>query len=259
MYDDESGLYYVSSRYYDPEVGRFINADGALAGVGGDVQGYNLFAYCFNNPVMYSDSSGNWPKWATGALCIVGGAVQIAAGIGLGATVGWTGIGAVAASLLVVNGSATVTQGIGQIVNDVSNSNIMSEDNVIRTSVQAIGEAIGGDKGAEIAVSTYDVAVIAANIYAGGVASKNALQQAGQLPVKVPINKVVNNPADEFVTFGPAQGVISKYCRSIPYNGYGKIYAKPMAGGYYQLTNGHHRVAALRRLGIENIKIYITK
>ncbi len=64
VYDDESGLYYLNSRYYDPEVGRFINADGALAGVGGDVQGYNLFAYCFNNPVMYSDSSGNWPVWA---------------------------------------------------------------------------------------------------------------------------------------------------------------------------------------------------
>ena len=62
-YDDETGFYYVSSRYYDPEVGRWINADNVIAGVGGDLKGYNLFAYCFNNPVNMDDQAGNWPKW----------------------------------------------------------------------------------------------------------------------------------------------------------------------------------------------------
>ena len=62
-YDTETGFYYVSSRYYDPEVGRYLNADSVMAGVGGSVQGYNLFAYCFNNPVNMSDSSGHWPQW----------------------------------------------------------------------------------------------------------------------------------------------------------------------------------------------------
>ena len=62
-YDSETGLYYVSSRYYDPEIGRWINADNVIAGVGGDLKGYNLFAYCFNNPVNMDDQAGNWPKW----------------------------------------------------------------------------------------------------------------------------------------------------------------------------------------------------
>ena len=62
-YDSETGFYYVSSRYYDPEVGRWINADNVIAGVGGDLKGYNLFAYCFNNPVNMDDQAGNWPKW----------------------------------------------------------------------------------------------------------------------------------------------------------------------------------------------------
>ena len=62
-YDDETGFYYVSSRYYDPEIGRWINADNVIAGVGGDLKGYNLFAYCFNNPVNMDDQAGNWPKW----------------------------------------------------------------------------------------------------------------------------------------------------------------------------------------------------
>ena len=61
-YDTETGLYYLNSRYYNPEFGRFINVDSELAGVGGNTQGYNLFAYCFNNPVNMSDPDGNWPK-----------------------------------------------------------------------------------------------------------------------------------------------------------------------------------------------------
>ena len=62
-YDVETGFYYLQSRYYDPETCRFINADGAISGTGESVQGYNLFAYCFNNPVNMDDENGNWPKW----------------------------------------------------------------------------------------------------------------------------------------------------------------------------------------------------
>ncbi|HBL84814.1 MAG: hypothetical protein A2Y17_01510 [Clostridiales bacterium GWF2_38_85] len=50
-YDSETGFYYLNSRYYDPQVGRFINADGLL-GANQDLAGYNLFAYCSNNPVL---------------------------------------------------------------------------------------------------------------------------------------------------------------------------------------------------------------
>ena len=62
-YDTETGLYYINSRYYDPVVGRWINADSVIAGINGSVQGYNLFSYCFNNPVNMSDHSGHWPQW----------------------------------------------------------------------------------------------------------------------------------------------------------------------------------------------------
>ncbi|MDD4476287.1 MAG: AHH domain-containing protein [Eubacteriales bacterium] len=56
-YDSETGFYYLNSRYYDPQTGRFINADSIL-GANGDIQGYNLFAYCSNNPVNITDPSG---------------------------------------------------------------------------------------------------------------------------------------------------------------------------------------------------------
>ncbi len=62
-YDNETGFYYLQSRYYDPITQRFLNADGVIAGTSGSVNGYNLFVYCFNNPVNLNDSEGNWPKW----------------------------------------------------------------------------------------------------------------------------------------------------------------------------------------------------
>jgi len=63
VYDTETGLYYLQSRYYDPEMGRFINADSVVAGENGSVFGYNLFAYCFDNPVNMDDVAGNWTEW----------------------------------------------------------------------------------------------------------------------------------------------------------------------------------------------------
>ena len=56
-YDTETGFYYLQSRYYDPVVGRFLNADGII-GANGGIEGYNMFAYCNNNPVVFEDNSG---------------------------------------------------------------------------------------------------------------------------------------------------------------------------------------------------------
>ena len=176
-YDEESGMYYLNSRYYHPEIGRFINADGEFSEIGGEILGYNLFAYCFNNPVNMSDSTGKWPKWLSGALNVVSGVAQMAVGSALGAFTSWTGIGAVAAGFLMINGAATVTQGVGQIVNDVSKSNVLREDNIVRTSVKNVGRTIGGNAGAEIAGGIYDVAVIASNLYAGKVSLEQSMPQ----------------------------------------------------------------------------------
>ena len=59
-YDFETGFYYLNSRYYDPEIGRFINADDSSVLSEGKefINGLNLFAYCNNNPIMHSDESG---------------------------------------------------------------------------------------------------------------------------------------------------------------------------------------------------------
>ena len=66
-YDIDLGLYYLQTRYYDSNIGRFINADGVISGANGSLHGFNLYAYCFNNPVLLTDSSGGWPQWLLNA------------------------------------------------------------------------------------------------------------------------------------------------------------------------------------------------
>ena len=66
-------------------VGRWISADNQISGVGGDALGYNMFAYCFNNPVNTSDPGGNWPKWAT---IVVGASLAAVAVIATAVTLG---------------------------------------------------------------------------------------------------------------------------------------------------------------------------
>ena len=60
VYDQETELYYLQSRYYDPGIGRFLNAD-AFASTDQGILGHNMFAYCLNNPTKYADNCGLRP------------------------------------------------------------------------------------------------------------------------------------------------------------------------------------------------------
>ena len=61
-YDSETGLYYLQSRYYNPEWGRYINADNNI-GKKGELLSHNIFAYAYNNPVNMVDLNGNLSIW----------------------------------------------------------------------------------------------------------------------------------------------------------------------------------------------------
>ena len=60
-YDIDLGLYYLNARYYDANTGRFINPDSLMSGTNGSLHGFNLYAYCFNNPIQYVDHIGEFP------------------------------------------------------------------------------------------------------------------------------------------------------------------------------------------------------
>ncbi|MBE6686970.1 MAG: RHS repeat-associated core domain-containing protein, partial [Ruminococcaceae bacterium] len=79
VYDNETGFYYLQSRYYDPAVGRFVNLD-AFVSTGTGFGGFNMFAYCNNNPVMYVDPTGNFTfgiSLNANVTCFFGASISI--------------------------------------------------------------------------------------------------------------------------------------------------------------------------------------
>ena len=124
-YDSETGLYYLNSRYYDPQTRRFINADDiSYLGANGDLQAYNLYAYCSNNPVMGYDPMGTW-DWRTFVDVLINvGATIVSAVVGTVATT----IGGVEAGVV----AATATHGaINNAANAIYYNNFAIDENVI--------------------------------------------------------------------------------------------------------------------------------
>lgn len=75
-FDEDTGLYYLQSRYYNPETGRFISADGNF-GPNGNAIGHNSYAYTKNSPILYTDPDGEWG----GIDDLIAGAVGAVVGV----------------------------------------------------------------------------------------------------------------------------------------------------------------------------------
>ena len=90
-YDTETGFYYLNSRYYDPQIRRFISADSMVTNTGTDVFGYNLYSYCNNSPLNKTDSDGHFPKLSDIFTGIAIVAFIVAAGILIAGTGGLGG------------------------------------------------------------------------------------------------------------------------------------------------------------------------
>lgn len=139
FYDKNTGLYYLNTRYYDPELGRFINADKEVGTVN-NTMGMNLYAYCRCNPISYADENGNWPQWLT-KVCI-GVAVIAVCGIVAVATAG-TGAACIGMSMLV---GAAKGAAIGAVTGALTGAAIGAVTEGIRTGTWegAFAGAISG-------------------------------------------------------------------------------------------------------------------
>ena len=70
-YDSDLGMYYLGARWYDPETARFLNGDSYVS-TGQDLTGYNMFAYCGNNPINRADPDGEFWGIVIGITLAVG-------------------------------------------------------------------------------------------------------------------------------------------------------------------------------------------
>lgn len=118
-YDVETGFYYLNTRYYDPEVGRFVSADttDVLAASPNSLTDKNLFAYCDNNPIMYKDDGGEFWHILVGAGvgAIVGAASSIVSQVISGQEVNWTAVAIEAVSGAVSGAINTACPCLGPI------------------------------------------------------------------------------------------------------------------------------------------------
>ena len=111
-YDNETGFYYLQSRYYDPANRRFINADTYSSTDPGDAIGCNMFAYCGNNPVMRNDYSGDaWWHWVVATVAVVGLAVASVVTCGGAAAAAMTATALISGTCTTVPAAATIITG----------------------------------------------------------------------------------------------------------------------------------------------------
>ncbi len=112
-------MYYLQSRYYDAVVGRLVSADDVVAlGVSQNkFHNTNLFSYCGNNPIMYSDHSGMLPLWVKITIGIVG----IVAAIALTVASGGSLFPAILTTLKFVAGNMAISMAIGGLVGYLQN------------------------------------------------------------------------------------------------------------------------------------------
>ena len=106
-YDTETDMYYLKTRYYDPEIGRFITIDDVSYLAPDTINGLNLYAYCGNNPIMRVDANGTaWWHWLVSIGVVVALAV---ATVAVTVATGGTALGGLAAIYLAANGVASAT------------------------------------------------------------------------------------------------------------------------------------------------------
>ena len=181
VYDTETGWYYLQSRYYDPELGRFISSDVYLS-TGQGIIGHNAYAYCGNNPVSREDTEGEFWNLVIGGVvgAIVGGvsaainSIQTTGEINIGSVLIGAGVGAIGGVVGATGLSAGVQAAISGVTSFASN---------------IADHAIAGEE-IDLIDALADGFISAGCSLIGSFATKNIANQA-EKSSKIALNRVV--------------------------------------------------------------------
>ena len=222
VYDEETGWYYLQSRYYDPTTCRFISAD-VLLSTGQGVIGHNSFAYCGNNPIARVDDAGDfWHILAGAVIGAVIGAVSSALSGGDTVDILIGAVAGAASGALAASGAGVIVQAVagagiamasnaGQQVNKIAKGHQKGfdvGDMLIDGAIGFVSGALGGDGASHgnaknimkegkrlvghIGKSTWKKAVIRYG--------KMAHRQGGDFAMKALTESLCINAAGSFVT-----------------------------------------------------------
>ena len=239
-YDIETGLYYLNSRYYNPEWGRFLNADGQT-GEPGTLLSHNMFAYCMNNPVNMEDPSGQFGLFNTilgvGMVALGVVAIMAAAPVILPAlSVGLISYAVVGAAT-VAAGAATIAFGASTVGEGVTGYNII-RDGIMRGN-------------SSMYYTTESICTAATTM---GLASLSS-------PPKIPTSKMQTDSGDDIARLGLIRDESISFQRKI-ISQTGDIFRDPNdqftlkynGNGGFNVINGNHRFIAAVQTGLSKIR-----
>ena len=201
-YDTETKLYFLKTRYYDPEIGRFMTIDDISYLDPETINGLNLYAYCLDNPIMYTDPNGTYILSSILIGLLIGAIVgAVAGGVVAGVTtynngargwelVGWTALGVVGGA--VVGGA--IGAGIGYIAPTISSA-LSALSAFLGTTFTIGGATATGGAAISITGAQISAAGLAALMGMGIMFSKNA-DRFGKS--KLGSNSYYNKQFDDF-------------------------------------------------------------
>ena len=215
-YDRDLGLYYLMTRWYDPETGRFISPDGIEYLAPETLNGLNLYAYCLNDPMTYTDPNGTLPIWAN---LLIGGAVLLGLGIlSLIVPAGGVAAAVVGGALKGAIIGAVIGAGVGGIAGGIDAA--MSGENVFLGMAE--GAASGFASGAVTGMFSGAVSAFSKTSIMG---TKLLVQRGMQVGFNIAISQAAyaaenliegDRSGPVGTMFAPVDGVVEGFIYNLP-------------------------------------------
>ena len=158
FFDKGIGLYFLKTRYYDPEIGRFMTIDDISYLNPDSINGLNLYAYCLNNPVMYSDGSGHAVDFILDLLFIGWDIYNLVTNEGWKSLGNWVALGIDIAFAVVpfLTGGGSQIVKLANVSDDIFDFNKITVVGETMTRVQTISQFVNANDNLYDGFKAYD-------------------------------------------------------------------------------------------------------